>query len=190
MVHKLLITLFLLVFSFTTLAGDRPQVRIVTNMGNIELELDRVNAPASVENFLQYAKDGFYNNTVFHRVIRNFMIQGGGFTPELERKPTRAPIQNEATNGLKNQAGTIAMARTNMPHSATSQFFINTADNEFLNFTGKTMRGWGYAVFGKVTSGMDIVRRIEDSKTGARGVFSQDVPLKDVIITKVEVISE
>lgn len=189
MLNKLLIP-FLLLISINALAGDHPQVRIVTNMGNIELELDRVKAPGSVANFLQYARDGFYNNTVFHRVIRNFMIQGGGFTPELELKPTRAPIQNEADNGLKNESGTIAMARTNMPHSATSQFFINTADNEFLNFSSKSMRGWGYTVFGKVTSGMDVVKRIESIATGARGVFSQDVPLQDIIITRVEILSE
>ena len=172
------------------ISADRTLVRMVTSKGNIELELDKVKAPESVNNFLQYAKDGFYNGTVFHRVIRGFMIQGGGFTTELERKQTRQPIQNEAFNQLKNERGTIAMARTNAPHSATSQFFINTVNNKPLNFTRKSMNGWGYAVFGKVTKGMDVVDSIERSPTGAKGIFGRDVPLEDIVIEKVEIISE
>lgn len=190
MIRQLTFLMALIGLSVNAFAGDTPQVRIVTNMGNIELQLDRVKAPATVENFLQYAKNGFYENTVFHRVIKNFMIQGGGFTADFQRKPTQPSIQNEAFNGLTNERGTIAMARTNMPHSATSQFFINTKQNDFLNFQNKTMQGWGYTVFGKVTSGMSVVDSIENSKTGARGIFSQDVPMQDIVIQKVEILSE
>lgn len=186
---KKLVIFSLLLFSLNTYAAN-PKVAINTNKGVIELELDRDKAPASVDNFMGYVKTGFYNGTVFHRVIKNFMIQGGGFTTELERKETQQPIANEAFNGLKNNRGTIAMARTNMPHSATSQFFINTKDNDFLNFTGKNMRGWGYAVFGKVTSGMEVVDKIENLRTGGQGVFSQDVPLDTVIIQSIDIISE
>lgn len=190
MIQKLLLPFILLFASHSAFAIDNPLVRIVTNKGDIELELQPEKAPISVKNFLSYAKSGFYNNTVFHRVIKKFMIQGGGFDVELNRKDTDQPIQNEAFNGLTNEPGTIAMARTNMPHSATSQFFINTAKNDFLNFRNKTMRGWGYTVFGKVTKGMDVVNNIENTRTGARGIFSQDVPLEDIIIQKVEIISE
>ena len=154
-----------------------------TNMGAITLELDSEHAPVSVANFLSYAKDGTYNNTIFHRVINGFMIQGGGFEPGMKQKPTKAPIKNEANNGLKNTTGTIAMARTSDPHSATDQFFINVADNDFLNFKSETPQGWGYAVFGKVTDGMDVVNKIKAVKTGRRG-FHDDVPADDVVIEK------
>lgn len=190
MFNKLFISFFLLSISLNAFAGDKPQVRFTTNKGDIVLELDRVKAPISVNNFLQYAKSGYYVGTVFHRVIKGFMIQGGGFSADLQRRQTQQGIQNEATNGLKNDRGTIAMARTNMPHSATAQFFINTANNTNLNHTSKSMRGWGYAVFGKVTQGMKVVDAIENSKTGAKGIFSQDVPMEDIIIQKVIIISE
>ena len=190
MFKKILISLFLIAFSFSTFAGNNPVVRMVTNQGDIEIELNKEKAPKSVANFLQYVKSGYYNNTVFHRVIKGFMIQGGGFTKDLQRKPTEQAIANEAFNGLKNERGSIAMARTNAPHSATAQFFINTVNNKMLNHTSKTSRGWGYAVFGKVTKGMDIVDKIESAKTGARGMFPSDVPQQDIIIQKVDIISE
>ena len=136
-------------------------MEIKTNLGNIELELDAEKAPKTVENFLKYVKTGFYDGTIFHRVISGFMIQGGGFEPNMNQKETLDPIENEADNGLSNLVGTIAMARTNDPHSATAQFFINTADNLFLNHTEKNSRGWGYAVFGKVSSGLEVVKKIE-----------------------------
>ena len=159
---------------------------IETNMGNISLSLDETKAPKTVANFVSYARKGFYDNTVFHRVIDGFMIQGGGFTADLAQKATDKAINNEADNGLKNNVGTIAMARTGDPNSATSQFFINTADNDFLNFKSKTPQGYGYAVFGKVTSGMDVVRKISKVKTATRG-FHQDVPTEAVIIRKVSI---
>ena len=157
-----------------------------TNYGPITLELDSEHAPKSVENFLTYAREGHYDNTIFHRVINGFMIQGGGFAPGMNQKDTHAPIKNEANNGLKNATGTIAMARTNDPHSATAQFFINVADNDFLNFKSETPQGWGYAVFGKVTDGMDVVNKIKGVKTGSKG-FHQDVPQEDVIIQSVTI---
>ncbi len=157
-----------------------------TNHGPITIELDDEHAPKTVENFLSYANEGFYNNTVFHRVINGFMIQGGGFEPGMKQKPTKAQIKNEANNGLKNTTGTIAMARTNDPHSATAQFFINVADNDFLNFKSESPQGWGYAVFGKVTEGMDVVNKIKGVKTGTSG-FHQDVPKEDVVIQSVTV---
>ena len=165
------------------------QVKLHTNHGDITLALDAEKAPKSVANFVAYVKDGHYNGTVFHRVIKGFMIQGGGFEPgeTMHQKPTKAPIDNEANNGLKNERGAIAMARTNDPHSATAQFFINTVDNDFLNHTSPTPQGWGYAVFGKVTEGMDVVDKIRSVRTGNRG-FHQDVPLEDVIIESAEVI--
>ena len=165
------------------------QVKLHTNHGDITLALDAEKAPKSVANFVAYVKDGHYNGTVFHRVIKGFMIQGGGFEPgeKMNQKPTKAPIDNEANNGLKNERGAIAMARTNDPHSATAQFFINTVDNDFLNHTSPTPQGWGYAVFGKVTEGMDVVDKIRSVLTGNRG-FHQDVPLEDVIIESAEVI--
>lgn len=190
MLTKLLLTFTLLTISLTSFANNNPQVRIVTNKGNIELELNREKAPASVGNFLNYVKNGQYNNTVFHRVIKNFMIQGGGFNSDFQRNKTNQPITNEADNGLKNKRGTIAMARTNVPHSATDQFFINTKDNKFLNHSSKSTRGWGYAVFGKVTKGMDVVDSIENSATGAKAMFSQDAPLQNIIINKIEIIKE
>ncbi|MCW9012252.1 MAG: peptidylprolyl isomerase [Gammaproteobacteria bacterium] len=186
---KIFLTLLCLLLSGNVLAAN-PVVRIETNMGNIELELNKEKAPLSVDNFLRYAKEGFYNDTIFHRVIKSFMIQGGGFTTDYERKATHETIDNEAFNGLKNDRGTIAMARTNQPHSASSQFFINTVNNDFLNFKSKSMRGWGYTVFGKVTKGMAVVDKIDGLETGAGGVFSQDVPVTQVVINKVEIISE
>jgi peptidyl-prolyl cis-trans isomerase B (cyclophilin B) len=162
-------------------------VELHTNHGVIKLELDAAKAPKSVENFLNYVKAGHYDNTVFHRVIDGFMIQGGGFEPGMKQKPTAEPITNEANNGLKNVNGSIAMARTNDPHSATAQFFINVNDNDFLNHSSPTPQGWGYAVFGKVVEGMDIVERIKKVKTGSKG-FHQDVPVDDVVIEKAVVV--
>ena len=183
----LFITLMLILgFNQAALAGEKPHVLVETNLGNFELELFPDQAPKSVANFLEYVNSGFYNGTVFHRVIDGFMIQGGGFTPEYERKPTNAPIVNEADNGLKNQRGTIAMARTMEPNSATAQFFINVKDNDFLNHTSKTPRGWGYAVFGKVIEGMATVDAIRKVRTGNSGMH-QDVPVEAITIQKVTV---
>ena len=161
-------------------------VTLHTNFGDIKIKLDFDKAPVTAENFLNYCKDGFYNNTIFHRVIDGFMIQGGGFTPDLAQKATDKAINKEADNGLKNTVGTIAMARTGDPNSATSQFFINTADNAFLDFKNKTPQGYGYAVFGKVTSGMDVVQQISKTPTSTRG-FHQNVPVKPVIIKRVTI---
>lgn len=161
-------------------------VVLQTNMGNITIDLDEKKAPKTVENFVAYVKSGHYNGTIFHRVMDNFMIQGGGFTDKMVQKPTNAPIKNEADNGLKNLKYTIAMARTSDPHSASAQFFINVNDNDFLNFSSPTERGWGYAVFGKVTAGMDVVDKIKKVKTGNSG-FHQNVPLEPVTILKAEV---
>ena len=160
-------------------------VKLHTTLGTITLELDADKAPATVANFLQYVTDGHFNNTVFHRVIDGFMIQGGGFEPGMKQKPTRAPIKNEAGNALTNENYTIAMARTSEPHSATAQFFINVADNDFLNFTAETAQGWGYCVFGRVVSGKEVVDRIRAVKTGNRGMH-QNVPTEDVIIERAE----
>jgi peptidyl-prolyl cis-trans isomerase B (cyclophilin B) len=165
--------------------GKMKMVKIETNKGTITLQLDAEKAPATVQNFLDYVNSGFYNGTIFHRVIPNFMIQGGGFEPGLKQKPTNAPIKNEAKNGLKNEIYSIAMARTGDPHSATGQFFINTKTNGFLDYPGQD--GWGYCVFGKVVEGMDVVDAIGKVKTGNSG-FYQDVPKEDVIITKAEVV--
>jgi peptidyl-prolyl cis-trans isomerase B (cyclophilin B) len=162
-------------------------VELHTNHGVIKLELDTEKAPKSVENFLAYVKAGHYDNTVFHRVIDGFRIQGGGFEPGMTQKPTSTPIANEANNGLKNVKGSVAMARTNDPHSATAQFFINVNDNDFLNHSSPTPQGWGYAVFGKVVEGMDIVEKIKKVKTGSKG-FHQDVPVDDVVIEKAVVV--
>lgn len=167
--------------------SDNPRVRMTTSMGAIELELDAQRAPVTIKNFLNYVERGFYNGTVFHRVILGFMIQGGGFTPGMAQKSAGMAIKNEADNGLKNAAGTIAMARTGDPHSATAQFFINTVDNAMLDHSEKSTRGWGYTVFGKVTKGMEVVKKIEAVPTGAAGGH-RDVPKQDVIISKVEVI--
>jgi len=162
-------------------------VKLHTNFGTITLELDAEKAPVTVENFLQYVKDGFYNNTIFHRVIDGFMIQGGGFEPDMTQKATREQIKNEADNGLKNAKYTIAMARTPNPHSASSQFFINVADNSFLNFSSPTPQGWGYCVFGKVTEGQDVVDQIKKVKTGNKAGH-QDVPVESVIIESAEIV--
>ena len=163
-------------------------VVLETNLGNITLELYPDEAPKSVANFADYVRAGHYDGTVFHRVIPGFMVQGGGFTTDLSQKSTNAPITNEADNGLKNDRGTIAMARTGEPHSATAQFFINVADNAFLNFSAPTRQGWGYAVFGKVTSGMDVVDAIVALPTGAAGPFGSDVPKQAAIIETARVI--
>lgn len=181
---------------FTTVKGQKtmndetsanPVVVIETTMGNITIELDAQNAPNSSANFLAYVEDGYFTDTTFHRVIPGFMIQGGGITADMRDKPSkRAPIQNEANNGLKNDRGTLAMARTNDPHSATSQFFINLKDNDFLNFRSESTQGWGYAVFGKVTDGMNIVDEIAKVRTGGKGGH-QDVPLETITITGTKV---
>ncbi|WP_043526193.1 peptidylprolyl isomerase [Litchfieldella xinjiangensis] len=154
-----------------------------TNFGDIHVELDFDNAPKTAENFQQYVTEGHYDDTLFHRVINGFMVQGGGFDTNFDQKPTRDPIENEADNGLKNKTGTLAMARTQDPHSATAQFFINVADNEFLNHSGKNLQGWGYCVFGKVVEGMDVVEKIKDVPTTRRGMHA-DVPAEDVVIQR------
>ena len=161
-------------------------VKLRTNFGIIALEFDTGRAPETVKNFLEYVESGFYSNTVFHRVIDGFMIQGGGFEPGMRQKPTQGPIKNEAGNGLKNDRYTIAMARTSEPHSASSQFFINVKDNDSLNHTAPSSQGWGYCVFGKVVEGQDVVDRIKQVKTGKRGGHA-DVPVEDVVIEKAEV---
>jgi len=186
--NTLILLLSLMVFcSFSTAFAEdsNPRVRMSTTSGDIVLELNAALAPKSVENFLSYAKDGFYNGTIFHRVISNFMIQGGGFTKDFQKKTTKAPVQNEADNGLQNLRGSIAMARTSDPHSATAQFFINVVDNHFLNHRSKTSRGWGYAVFGKVIEGMDVVDKIRKEKTKSGGPFPKDVPQNTVEIKSV-----
>lgn len=160
-------------------------IRLTTNLGTIDIELDFEKAPVTAANFEEYVKAGHFDGLLFHRVIPGFMIQGGGYTSGLKERATRDPIKNEANNGLKNDKYTIAMARTNDPHSATSQFFINVADNDFLNFTSETPRGWGYAVFGKVVAGTEVVDAIARVRTGSYG-FHQDVPVEDVIIEKAE----
>jgi peptidyl-prolyl cis-trans isomerase B (cyclophilin B) len=166
-------------------AGDYPKVALETDKGRIVIELYPDKAPKTVKNFLDYVDAGQYGNTIFHRVIPGFMIQGGGMSVSMKEKPTRPPIKNEADNGLKNQRGTLAMARTQVPDSATAQFFINTVDNDFLNFKDKSVQGWGYAVFGKVVEGMDVVDAIEKVKTGNSGGH-QSVPVDSVMIIKAE----
>ena len=158
-------------------------VELQTTAGTIRLELDDAKAPITVANFLEYVKAGHYDGTIFHRVIKGFMVQGGGFEPGMKQKPTKGEIQNEANNGLKNDKYTIAMARTSAPHSASAQFFINATNNDFLNFKSESAQGWGYAVFGKVVAGSEVVDAIEKVKTGRKG-FHDDVPLEDVVITK------
>lgn len=158
-------------------------VELQTTAGTIRLELDDAKAPITVANFLEYVKAGHYDGTIFHRVIKGFMVQGGGFEPGMKQKPTKGEIQNEANNGLKNDKYTIAMARTSAPHSASAQFFINGTDNDFLNFKSESAQGWGYAVFGKVVQGQDVVDKIEKSKTASRGGHG-DVPVEDVVIEK------
>jgi peptidyl-prolyl cis-trans isomerase B (cyclophilin B) len=163
------------------------KVKLQTSMGDIVIELETEKAPMTAENFLQYVRDGFYDNTVFHRVINGFMVQGGGFEPGLKQKPARAPIENEAANGLKNDAYTVAMARTSDPHSATAQFFLNVVNNNFLNFRAASADGYGYCVFGKVIEGRNVVDKIKAVPTGSRG-FHQDVPAEDVVIRKAEIV--
>jgi len=175
-----------LLLSFAAFAAN-PVVEMKTNQGIIVIELEAGKAPKTVDNFLQYVREGFYNGTIFHRVIDGFMIQGGGFEPGMRQKPTRAPIENEAKNGLKNTAGTIAMARTQDPHSASAQFFINLADNAPLDYPSRD--GWGYAVFGKVTRGFDVVQKIGKVNTGNAG-FHQNVPVADVVIESVRLLPD
>ena len=175
-----LITCFIIASSlYVTNVFAQPTVEIKTNIGSIIVELNAEKAPKTVENFMRYTKEGFYSGTIFHRVISNFMVQGGGLTKDLEEKSTHEPIHNEADNGLTNSIGTIAMARTGDPHSATGQFFINTSNNTFLNFTDKSERGWGYTVFGKVIKGMDVVRKIEATPTDS------ELPIRQIVIESV-----
>ena len=177
---KIAALLFACLLSTTALA--QPTVQINTNMGAIVVELDSEKAPKTVANFLEYVKSGFYSGTIFHRVIRNFMIQGGGLTKDMKEKPTRAPIKNEADNGLTNEVGTIAMARTNDPHSAGAQFFINVNNNDFLNHRSKVEAGWGYTVFGRVVQGMDVVNKIVKSPTWPGDVPTQAIVIESVVV--------
>ena len=183
MKSRIFALIFGLLFSLTACAAN-PKVEMKTSLGSFTLELYPDKAPRTVENFLRYVKDGFYSGTVFHRVIDNFMIQGGGFDVDLHEKETRPPIPNEAGNGLKNEIYTVAMARTADPDSAAAQFFINVTANAYLNHTAPTPQGWGYAVFGKVVKGQDTVRKIAKVSTGARGPFPGDVPLENVVIER------
>ncbi|KAF0165158.1 MAG: peptidyl-prolyl cis-trans isomerase B (cyclophilin B) [Rhodocyclaceae bacterium] len=182
--YRLFLLAFALLFSIAAHAAN-PQLELKTSQGTLIIELYQDKAPKTVENFLQYAKDGFFNGTVFHRVIPGFMIQGGGFTPDMKQKETRAQIQNEAKNGLKNETGTLAMARTGDPHSASAQFFINLKDNSFLDYPGRD--GWGYAVFGKVVQGLDIVQKIATVPTANAGPH-QNVPTTPVLIESVKLL--
>ena len=179
------ITALALTFQIQIAQAENPKVKMETSKGTMIIELYPDKAPKTVANFLQYVNDGAYDGTIFHRVIKDFMNQGGGFTADFKKVDTRDPIQNEADNGLKNKKYTVAMARTGEPHSATNQFFINTADNEFLNHTGKSMRGWGYTVFGKVVEGQNIAGAISRVQTGPGGPFQKDVPRKTITIEKV-----
>ena len=165
------------------------KVNLETNLGNITIELDKKKAPKTVNNFVKYIQEGHYDKTIFHRVINGFMIQGGGFEKNMKEKATTAPIENEADNGLKNKAYTLAMARTSDPHSASAQFFINLADNDFLNHSSKTMSGWGYAVFGKVIKGMEVVDKISEVATATKG-FHDDVPVKPITIKKATILKQ
>lgn len=179
------------IFSFSIQAdgtSKMPQVKLETSLGDIVIELNEDKAPITVANFLSYVNEGFYDGTIFHRVIKNFMIQGGGFTQDFQQKTTKSAIENEADNGLSNKRGAVSMARTNDPHSATAQFFINTVDNGFLDFQGKVPSGWGYAVFGEVIEGMNVVDAIREVDTTMRGPH-QDVPAEDIIIIKATVIN-
>ena len=182
--HRLYLFLVACFFSIAAFAANL-QIELKTSQGTLTIELYQDKAPKTVENFLQYAKDGFFNGTVFHRVIPGFMIQGGGFTPDMKQKETRAQIQNEAKNGLKNETGTLAMARTNDPHSASAQFFINLKDNSFLDYPGRD--GWGYAVFGKVVQGFDMVQKIATVPTASAGPH-QNVPTTPVVIESVKLL--
>jgi cyclophilin family peptidyl-prolyl cis-trans isomerase len=183
---RLFFALFALLFCAHALA-DNPQVEIKTNLGSVTLELYPDKAPKSVENFLRYVREGYYKGTIFHRVIAGFMVQGGGFNAAYAQKKTGEPIQNEAKNGLKNEVGTVAMARTSDPHSATAQFFINLSNNDFLNYPGQD--GWGYTVFGKVLKGMDVVNKIAAIPTGPAGPFRGDVPRQAVVIEDAKIVS-
>jgi len=184
----LVITSLALTFQLQLAQAENPKVKMETSKGTMVIELYPDKAPKSVANFLNYVKSGTYDGTIFHRVIKDFMNQGGGFTPDYEKVETNDPITNEADNGLKNLEFTVAMARTSDPHSATNQFFINTKDNDFLDYSGKTQRGWGYAVFGKVIEGQNVVGAISRVATGPGGPFSSDVPRTPIIIKKVTVI--
>jgi peptidyl-prolyl cis-trans isomerase B (cyclophilin B) len=189
---KILLAAFALVLSFTASAATtpaNPQVEVRTSMGAFTLELYPENAPNTVQNFLQYVKDGHYNGTLFHRVIPGFMIQGGGFSKDFAEKPTRPPIKNEAGNGLRNGVGMVSMARTKDPHSATAQFFINVSENSSLDFRAPTEEGYGYTPFGKVIKGMDVVERIEKVKTGPGKPPHSDVPVKPVVIERMQLIN-
>ncbi len=187
---QFLFSTLVLACAASAFAAEAPQVRLETSLGTIEIELDAENAPVSTENFLGYVRDGFYDGLIFHRVIPTFMIQGGGFTQDMQQKKTRAPIRNEATNGLRNDRGTLAMARTGVVDSATAQFFINVVDNDSLNHRSTSPREYGYAVFGKVISGMGTVDKIRAVPTGRAGRFPRDVPLEQVVITRATVIGE
>ena len=180
----------LLLAANSSVFASNPKVRMETTKGVVVIELYPDKAPKTVENFLRYVNEGKYDGTIFHRVIKRFMNQGGGFTPDFKKVETFAPIKNEADNGLKNKRGTLAMARTGDPHSATNQFFINTVDNAFLDHSSKTARGWGYCVFATVVDGMDVMDRIAKVQTGAAGPFQQDVPMEEILIQKVSVIEE
>jgi len=188
----LFLSLLLVIHSTLSLAtekpmSDNPQVKMTTSLGTIVIQLDPAKAPVSTQNFLDYVKSGFYDGTIFHRVIKGFMAQGGGFDTKFQQKATNAPIKNEADNGLPNERGSIAMARTNDPNSATAQFFINYGDNAFLNHTSPTPSGWGYAVFGKVIEGMEVVDKMAGQPTGNRGPH-QNVPKTDIVIEKAEIV--
>ena len=187
---KLLVAFFasLSLFLASPAGAANPQVELKTNFGNVTIELYPDKAPKTVENFTGYVKEGYYKGTVFHRVIPGFMIQGGGFDKSLKQKQTRQPVQNEAANGLKNEAGTVAMARTSDPHSASSQFFINVANNSFLNYSAPTTQGYGYTVFGRVTKGMDVVNKIAATPTGSGGMFPADVPREAVVIEEARLV--
>jgi len=188
---RTLVTFLLTIISFSSYAEGGttlPQVKLETSLGDIVIELNEEKAPNTVANFLSYVEDDAYNGTVFHRVIENFMIQGGGFDENFSQRPTKDAIKNEANNGLSNVTGSIAMARTGDPHSATTQFFINTVDNNFLDFRSEDQQGWGYAVFGNVVEGMDIVNNIRAVKTGSKGPFSSDAPAENVVIIKATVV--
>ena len=187
LIRQLLTVSFLLSATMGSLAmaeNENPKVTIETSKGAIVVELFADKAPDTVANFMEYVNDGFFDGTIFHRVIPGFMIQGGGFTTDMSQKPTRDPIRNEANNGLSNEVGTLAMARTPNPHSATAQFFINVKHNRFLDFQAETQQGWGYAVFGRVVEGMDVVSAIENVPTGNQGMH-QDVPVEPVVMTRV-----
>jgi peptidyl-prolyl cis-trans isomerase B (cyclophilin B) len=182
--------ILMLIWSAAAAANtEKPRVRLETSHGNIVIELAADRTPKTVENFIAYVESGFFDGTIFHRVIKDFMIQGGGLTADMKKKPTRKPIPNEADKGLENRRGTVAMARTGDPHSATAQFFINTKDNDFLNHRSKTPRGWGYCVFGAVVSGMDVVDAIESVRTQRRS-GRKDVPVKPVVIQKAVVVEK